>query len=313
MLDSFIGASPFAERARKILPALALNRETIIITGERGAGKAFLAAHVHARSGVALPIDALNCMIATERTRRLDLLGGEPPDLTTTKRSMLESATTVVLKHVDHAGAFLQDQLAEAIGSRRVTRLSGIGDHAVEARIILTLRKPARVLRTEGRISDALFECLRSCRAIHVPPLRERAEDIPLLAGYYYERFRARLDGLPKSPQLLPRRREVWADIGPALGGMLREQKWEDNVRDLAAYVRSLLAFEEDPVHREKLELMKMLTMLEQGSEFSLEKSMAVIRRSIIERAVEKQKGHQGKTAELLGLSDREIRRKTVR
>lgn len=243
-------------------------------------------------------MDILNCSIASERSQRLDLLGGEPPDLTSSRRSLLELPTTVVVKHVDQAGPFLQERLAEALRSRSVVRLGGDEPHPVAARVIVTLRKPVPALRKEGRIIAALADLLAEIRTIRVPPLRERPEDIPALAAYYHEKFRSRSAGDGSA-------------MRPGLVRFLRAQEWEDNVRDLVACVRSLVVFavEDELIQREKLELMKMLTLLEQGSEFSLEESMARIRRSIIGRAVRKQNGHQQKSAELLGLSDREIRR----
>jgi DNA-binding NtrC family response regulator len=305
--DPFVGASPFAERAREIIPELARSRETLLFVGERGTGKSFLAAHVHRESRNAHPIEVLNCAIATERACRLELFGGEPPELTTTKRSLLELPTTVVLKHIERAGPFLQDRFAESLRTRAVVRLRGEEAHEVAARLILTLRKPPGLLRKEGSLTEELGALLRRCRTLSIPPLRERPEDLLPLASYYHASFLRRLAG--------PRDRPAPPGLRPGLERFLRRQVWEDNVRDLVAYIRSLIvfAYEEEIIQREKLELMKMLTLLEQGNEFSLEESMAAIRRSIILRAAKRQGGHQGRTAELLGLSDREIRRKIPR
>lgn len=303
--DPLVGVSPFAGRAREFILAFGRNRETLLIVGDKGVGKSFLAAHIHAAAGLPQPLEALNCSIATERTCRLDLFGGEPPELTTTKRSLLELPTTVVLKHLDTAGPFLQERLAGTLRSKSVVRLRGHEPYPVAARIIMTLRKPVSVLRKEGVLTEGLASLLRHCRTLYVPPLKDRPEDILPLAVHYHEQFERRLSG----------QKGKGSPLGPGLEQFLRRQIWEDNVRDLVAYIRSLIvfAFEEEIIQREKLELMKMLTLLEQGNEFSLEQSMAAIRRSIIERAVGQQRGHQGRTAELLGLSDREIRRQIPR
>ena len=299
-----MGSSPFADRARRVVHLLARAREPLVLIGERGSGKAFLAAHIHAESSLAAPLETLNCSIASERTRRLELFGGEPPELTTSKRSLLELPTTVVLKHLDEAGPFLQDTLVAALRTGLVVRLRGTEPHPVLARVILTFRKPPRLLFRAGAITEGLSLYVQRCRTLHVPPLRQRPEDVLPLAEYYHDHFERRLVGAAGS-----RGRPA---LRPGLERFLVHQEWEDNVRDLVAYVRSLTMFalEEEIVQREKLELMKMLTLLEQGNEFSLERSMAAIRRSIIERAVRHSGGHQGRSAEILGLSDREIRRK---
>jgi DNA-binding NtrC family response regulator len=99
--------------------------------------------------------------------------------------------------------------------------------------------------------------------------------------------------------------------IEPGLLRLLQQQRWEQNVVQLKAYVRSLLLpnHPDSMEEREKIELMKMILMIEEGSEFSLHESLGLIQGCIIDRALEKCGGKQSQAAALLGLSDRSVRR----
>jgi len=309
MLDDIIGQSAFSQRIQRILHSLAGGADPLILAGEPGVGKTFLAAHLHRRGKAAAhDMEVLNFSIASDRAQRLGLLGAEPPELSTTKRGVLELPTTVVLKHVDHANQFLQDNLARALQSRTTVRLGSQKLLSVRARIVLTFRKSIGEKKREGRISDRLYEVLQNVRIVHIPPLRERPDDIPPLAAFYFRKFHNRvLSMLNGEAGTIPGDKR----LDPSLIEQLQRHRWNDNVRDLMAFVRGLLAFpfDEEIQQPEKLEVMKMLTNLEEGREFSLESSMSIIRHSMISRAARMNAGHQRKTAELLGLSDREIRR----
>jgi len=91
MLDEIIGRDPSIQKIKYSLPSLAQNSTPLIIIGEGGVGKSFLAAHIHAASPLSLrALESLNFSTLPERDQRINLLGGEPPDLTTTRRSVLE-------------------------------------------------------------------------------------------------------------------------------------------------------------------------------------------------------------------------------
>ena len=313
MLDEIIGGSRAIERIRKVLPALSRLSTPLIIVGEPGVGKMFLAAHIHAMSSRnARPVQSLNFSTLSEREQRIAILGGEPPELTTNRRSILELPTTVVLKHIDAASHYLHDRLAESIRSGRVSRSGSNKLHPVACRLIFTFRKPIAVLSRENRLSPLLLALLRRGRRLHLPPLRERREDISLLAEYCLRNFHERQHADPREAGLTVRGIDSSGHLDPALESFLIRQFWPDNVRDLVTYLTHLLAYPYDEalLEREKLELTKILTMLEDGSEFSLGKLLSAIEADIIERAVSKMRGHQAKAAQLLGLSVRAVRRK---
>lgn len=313
MLSDIVGQSAFIQKIRKHLAEYSSHDKPLVIIGGKGVGKAFLAAHVHAQSGRKnQPLQSLNFSLLPERDQRLYLLGGGYPDLTSTKRSILEYPTTVVLKHIDHANHYVQDRLVEALNSTTVSRVTRKKIFPVQCRVIFTLYDSPTRLFDFHKLSKDLFDYLAGQFSITVPSLTQRKEDIPHLAAHYLDLFYGRL--LPLLNGELSEKRGFRKDktLDADLIELLTQTEWEDNIRDLMAFVRGLLVFpyEEDLKQKEKLEVMKMLTMLEQGTEFSLPDAMAHIHESIVDRALERVEGHQVNAARLLGISERGIRRK---
>ncbi len=315
ILDSIqiIGRSPSITRLKARIQHLSADTEPLVIIGETGVGKTLLAKAIHARSPrKSLELGSVNFSILSEREQRVALLGGGPPDLTTTRRSCLEATSTVLLKHIDHANPFLQERLAEALTKKKITRLGSDTVNPVLARTIFTLKQPLQSFYRKGRIIEPLFLRLRECVKVSVPPLRKRKQDIPLLVHHF-------LNQLPDGWDLpQPERAQVTRNIkssgkiDAALIRLLQHQRWEQNVIQLKAYVRSILlpSLQESIQEQEKIELMKMMLMIEEGSEFSLRESLSVIEEGIIQRALAKNAGHQTRAAQLLGISDRAFRRR---
>ncbi len=285
-----------------------------MIIGETGVGKTLYAKAIHARSPrKSLKLSLINFSILSEREQRVALLGGEPPELTTTRRSSLEPPSTLILKHIDHANPFLQERLAEALTTRKLTRLGSDSVQLVLSKSIFTLKKPLLPLYRSGKIIESLYHKLEQYKQISIPPLRKRKEDIPLLVDHFLNQFLDGCNVLGPDRAEAVRSIKTGGRIEAGLLGLLRQQRWEQNVVQLKAYIRSLLL----PTHqdsireREKIELMKMFSMIEEGSEFSLHQSLGLIQGYIIDRALHKCNGNKSQTAALLGLSDRSIRRRS--
>jgi DNA-binding NtrC family response regulator len=138
----------------------------------------------------------------------------------------------------------------------------------------------------------SLSTLLANYPTIQIPSLSQRERDIPVLAG------------------------ALLADcIEEALGRELMERDWSDNVAGLKAYLWNLVvaSHAEAERSREREELQKVLTLVEEGREFSLKGSLARIEEAVIERALARSHGNQAKAARLLGLTDRTIRRHMYR
>jgi DNA-binding NtrC family response regulator len=96
---------------------------------------------------------------------------------------------------------------------------------------------------------------------------------------------------------------------------VMKQQRWERNIAQLKAYIHSLLP--PDPLvsigELDKIELVNMISMIEEGDEFSLQQSLEVIEEAIVNRALTKSAGHKTKAGQLLGINDRAFRRKRDR
>jgi DNA-binding NtrC family response regulator len=259
-----------------------------------------------------LKLNSVNFSILSEREQRVALLGGCPPELQTTRRGCLEPASTVILKHIHYAMPFLQEKLAEALVKKKIARLGSDNAELVLSRPIFTLPQSLSSLYRKGKIIDPLFLRLREYEHVTVPPLRERKEDIPLLIEHFANRFLDRWNVLGPARAEVTRTIKSGGRIEAGLIRLLRRQRWEQNVIQLKVYIRNVLLLNHQGSiqERENLEVMKMILMAEEGSEFSLQRSLSVIEQGIIERALAKNAGHESKTAQLLGISVRSLRRK---
>jgi DNA-binding NtrC family response regulator len=159
MPADLIGAHPALQKLKSSLPVLGARQTPLVIIGESGVGKSLVAAHVHQHSERRHRApDILNASTLDERDQRIRLFGGEPTILTTTRKSILENPTTVVLKHLDHLRPHLQNELAKALVTQEVQRPGSDTYRAILCRPIVTLREPPEKLLKKKRLS-AFHHC----------------------------------------------------------------------------------------------------------------------------------------------------------
>ena len=311
MPDPIIGRSSAVRKLRTSIPGFAQSVTPLVIIGETGTGKSLLAWHIHSQSPHASPdICSINFGLLNERDQRIALLGGGIPEITTTRKSAMERPTTLLLKHIDHSTLFLQDRLLEAARNKRVTRLGSHESNPVRCRFIFTLRNRPLELLNSGKISRSLFDFLSEQVTVSIPPLRHRRSDIPILAVHLLRKF-VDQPGPPginiQTTAVLNASRK----LPKSLETLLLKQRWPENVMGLKAYLRGLIppTFEQALQEGERRELMKMYLSVEEGDEFSLHQSLSLIQRMIIDRGLERYNRDKSKTAAMLGISDRSVRR----
>jgi DNA-binding NtrC family response regulator len=290
MLPELVGSHPAIETLRRRIPKLAAEDTRLVVVGESGVGKSLFVAHIHKQSSRgSLPLKSVDMSLLKERYQRILLLGGGFPELTTTRRSVLEYPTTVLIKHIDCANPYLQDRLADALTTMEIRRPGRNDRRPVTSRVVFALRRNPSVLHRSGRITPSLHSILRTCRRVQIPPLRRRTEDIPRLTEYY----------LPEATD-------------PSLVDALRQHQWRGNVLELKAFLRSIVVRSHEEALREfeKQQLEKMIMLLEEGGTFSLQRSLGLIADGILERALSKTGGNYTKAARLLGLTESTVRRR---
>ncbi len=197
-LQSILGESPPMLRLKQTLSAL-LDAESrlsdslppaVLIIGETGTGKELVARALHFESPrQAAPFVEINCGALPPHLIEAELFGyerGAFTDARQRKAGLLESAAsgTVFLDEIGEAELPTQVKLLKLLEERRVRRLGGLHEVAVNARIISATNRPLQHMVSEGRFRADLFFRLRIVE-VHVPALRERGEDILLMARHY--------------------------------------------------------------------------------------------------------------------------------
>jgi DNA-binding NtrC family response regulator len=296
MSDYLIGGSPAIKRIRSLLTQLAADTSPLVIIGEPGVGKSLLSSRIHAHSLFKdCEFEIVNFEILSERDQRVRLLGGSPPELPTTRRSVLELPTTVVLKHIVYASKFLQEQLVNAILSRTVVRLGTEDERPVRCRFIFVFNSHPHQLFKSGSIIPGLSKMLSKFQFIELPPLKKRKEDIPELAQHFFTQFQI----------------QRYKKIDRKFIELLMKHKWGMNILELKAFVNSLdIPPAEIAIQQmDRIEQAKMNLMINEGKEFSLKESISTIERTVICKALSKYGNSQSKAAQALGMTDRGIRR----
>ncbi len=290
--DPFLGTSPairgLAEQARRI----ALADNPVLLEGETGTGKGVLAAWLHAngpRAGEAF-VD-LNCAGLSQEFLESELFGHERGAFTSAvsaKPGLFEMADrgTVFLDELGDMDLQVQAKLLKVVEEQRFRRLGDVRDRQVDVRLVAATHVDlkARVASRAFR-SDLYFRV--STLPLRVPPLRERREDIPLLAERLLERI-GREVGRPR------------LELEPDALAALQERDWPGNVRELRNVLeRAALLSDQDRLTRRHL---RFESADASAPPAGLSGTLAEIERRAIEQALAAQGGHAGRAAQQLGL-----------
>jgi DNA-binding NtrC family response regulator len=199
----------------------------IFIAGESGTGKELLARYIHENSAQATgPFEIINCGALPESLLQSELFGHEKGAFTDAKDLregvfMRADGGTIVLDEIGNLRRDHQAALLRVLDGNGFTRVGGVETHRPTFRLISATRRNLRALVEEGDFLEDLFYRLNAANPLCVPPLRERPEDIPLLATTFLVRT-----GAPQAPE------GVWAP--------LIDYDWPGNVRQLYQFVEVL-------------------------------------------------------------------------
>jgi DNA-binding NtrC family response regulator len=225
----------FAEALGKVAP----RDTTVLLLGETGTGKEVAAKLLHAKSPrAAQPFVAVNCGGFNESLIEAELFGWEKGSFTGAvgaRAGLFEQAHggTLFLDEIGEMPLNLQAKLLRVLQEREVQRLGAVKPRQVDVRLVAATHAELETRVREGRFREDLFYRLNVV-TLRLPPLRERAADIPLLARYFLGRLAER-DGVPY---------ELTADALAALG----QESWPGNVRELAHRIERAVALSGAPV-----------------------------------------------------------------
>lgn len=267
------------------------NATTVLILGETGTGKEEVAKAIHYNSDRAnKPFMPVSCTAVPETLMESELFGHEAgafTDAKSTKKGLLELANggTVFLDEIGDMKMSLQAKLLRFLEEKKFRRVGGTVDISVDLRVIAATNKdPARLVK-DGEFREDLYYRLKVF-PIHIPPLRERKEDIPLLARYFIDYFN----------------KELKKDIqGLTFSGneKLKNYNWPGNVRELKNVIeRAMILCKGDFIGPNEI-VLEGVSEKEKAEELSLEEN----EKRLIRIALDKTNGNQSKAAELLGIT----------
>jgi two-component system NtrC family response regulator len=239
-LVDLIGRSPSMQLVYRRVEKLAGTEATVLLGGESGTGKELAARALHQLSRRAAgAFVAVNCAAIPETLVEAEFFGAERGAYTGADRARsgkFEAAQggTLFLDEVGELPLGMQPKLLRALQERRITRVGANREIEVDARVIAATNRDLAVEVAAGRFREDLYYRLNVV-AVTMPPLRERREDIPLLAEHFRERF-ARRHGTRVEP------------FTPAVLRRLVEYAWPGNARELANAVERLVLLAEDGV-----------------------------------------------------------------
>jgi two-component system response regulator PilR (NtrC family) len=306
--EEILGHSPAIDEVRALVEKVAAARTTVLVSGESGTGKEVVARAIHRRGCPDQPFVAINCGAIPEGLIESELFGHEKGSFTgalSTKPGLFEvaGAGTLFLDEVGELPAPVQVKLLRALQERRLRRVGGSADLPFAARIVAaTNRDLAQEVRS-GRFREDLFYRLNVIQ-IRVPPLRDRAEDIPLFLERFLARF-ARENGRRPPP------------ITPAAERLLLSYRYPGNVRELANVVERAVTLADDagidvqvlpPAMRDPGAPQGGPTAVLPESGVDLQAQLDALERQMLEAALERAGGVKTEAARLLSVTFRSLR-----
>jgi DNA-binding NtrC family response regulator len=300
--DAPLGVSPAFTQVLQVAATVAATDVTVLLEGETGTGKEVLARFIHRRSSRASgPFVAVNCAALPEGLLEAELFGHEKGAFTGALRARagrFEEAHrgTLFLDEVGELPLPLQAKLLRVLQEQRFERLGSNRSVGVDVRVIAATQRDLRAEVQAGRFREDLF--YRLCVVpIKLPPLRERREDIPLLAAHFARSWGRKLG------------REL--TFAPETLEHLARLDFPGNVRELEHLVGRLAALCPAPVvlpeHLPAEYKPTRETGVAGALEGTLAAQLAACEREILQRALQRAKGNRTQAAKLLGISRKSL------
>ena len=320
--DRLVGKSSQMREIYKLIGIMASNTMTVLIEGETGSGKDLVARAIHAGSErKEKPFIPVDCGALPDELLESELFGYEAGAFTGAKadgkpgRFELADGGTLFLDEVGNMTPALQVKLLRALQTQEIERLGGTRRLKVDVRVIAATNQELGEMVMRGQFREDLYYRFKRI-ALHLPPLRERQEDIPLLVTHFLQLIQEEL-GKPIR--------------GISAEGMklLQDYPWPGNVRELENCIRSAAALSRSdvvlpddlppeirtgreirPTDGSQLETTlksilqdKTKAAIAEGKQGIYEEIVAQLDKVLIDLVLDEFSGNHSKTAELLGMS----------
>jgi len=315
-LDDIIMDAPSMKKIANMVRKVASFPTTLLLTGETGTGKERIAAALHSEGARhTSPFVTVNCAAIPANLIESELFGhrkGAFTDASQDRKGLFEQADkgTLLLDEIGELPVPLQVKLLRVLVEGEIRPLGSTETIAVDVRVISATSRDLENRIQEGLFREDLFHRL-NVLSIHVPPLRERHEDIRPLVDHFCRKFEARL-GLNN----LTVQEEVIT--------VLQNYAWPGNVRELENALERAFVLSEGPnigisdlderfFEQENTSPNRLNSSNEQSStsdeqsDLSLKPLMADYEKSLIKKALERTNGNRSRAANLLGISNRSL------
>jgi two-component system response regulator HydG len=305
-LEHIVGRSPAVRELLERVERVAATDATVLVTGESGTGKELVARAIHVASRRnARAFVPINCAAITETLLESELFGharGAFTGATRARRGLFEEADggTIFLDEIGETAPGLQAKLLRALQEGEIRRVGESTPVRVDVRVIAATNQDLRRAITEKRFREDLYYRLNVV-PLRIPPLRERREDVPLLAAHFLRGFVERT-GLPRT-------------LTPEALAKLAEHDWPGNVRELENAIEQAAALSPG----ERLDAVDV--QVEPASaarppvdgEVTLEAAVDAAERRAIEAALARCGGDHARVARELAVSSTTLWRKMKR
>jgi DNA-binding NtrC family response regulator len=294
--DMVIGKSEAMEKVIDIVRRVSSTDSTVLITGESGTGKELLAREIHNHSSRKVaPFVVVDCGALVETLFESELFGHVKGSFTgahETKHGRFEVANggTIFLDEISNISLNIQAKLLRVIQEREITRVGSTKSIRVDVRIIAATNENLAELVKKGKFREELFYRL-SVVPIHLPPLRERKEDVSLLVEHFLRKYNKRA-------------KKKIHNISSVIKKALMEYDWPGNIRELENTIeRAVVLSKGDEIELEDLVYHGISSSPSlfhpTGGRY---KSLDEIEKEYIKSVLQAQYRNKSKTAKILGI-----------
>jgi two-component system, NtrC family, response regulator HydG len=301
--ENLVGSSAGLQRVKELIARVAPSEANVLIRGESGTGKELVARQIHRRSLRAdRPFVAFDCNAFAEGVIESELFGHEKGAFTGAERRRigrfeLADTGTLFLDEVGELAATVQVKLLRVLQQRAFERVGGNETIRVDVRVIAATNRDLEAAMQESRFRDDLYYRLNVV-TIEVPPLRERAEDIPALVALFLARYGQRPDGSRVT-------------MAPDAMSALQAYPWAGNVRQLENVIhRGAVLCHHDVIRVEDVTLELRDPGVAPSGELDLRSVLATVERDLIGRAVREHHGNLTAAGRSLGIERNLLRYK---
>lgn len=303
--DEIIGTSALMQKVFGLIKKAAVSESTVLITGESGTGKEPVARAIH-KWGPRKdqPFMTINCSAIPDTLLESELFGFEKGAFTGanyTKKGLLELANggTVFFDEIGDVHPLFQAKVLRVLQEGEIMRIGGSHQIKVDVRIISATNKDLTVACKKGTFRDDLYYRLNVIN-IHLPPLRDRMEDVPLLVDHFIRKHASkRKDMLIKG-------------ITEDALNLLMNYSYPGNVRELENIIERAISFTNSPeiLSSDLPSYLLQSPAPKRSSTTRLKGELAIIERELIWSALQESQGNISKAAASLGIFRQQLQRK---